>query len=256
MIENFNELTCEQLGYYVYALVDPRDGKIFYIGKGMGNRVFQHLKTALEDDNEDTLKIKTIKEILASGNSVRYYIIRYGLKDPAEAYRIESTLIDFLTYPAFNLEKVLTNIASGHHQWDEGIKSAEEINALYNCPPIEIRDGDYLLLVSLNKSYDQAKAEGVYQRTDIYECTRKYWLIGKNKPAHITHVVGVYRGVVRSVIKVEGFEWVTVSEDGFPFKKERCCFNGRLINDSPYLNKTIPPHTFGSGSAIAYLPKV
>lgn len=24
--------------YYVYALIDPRDGEVFYIGKGTGNR--------------------------------------------------------------------------------------------------------------------------------------------------------------------------------------------------------------------------
>ena len=25
-------------GYYVYALVDPRDNRIFYVGKGKGDR--------------------------------------------------------------------------------------------------------------------------------------------------------------------------------------------------------------------------
>jgi hypothetical protein len=28
--------------FYVYALVDPRDESIFYIGKGTGNRVAHH----------------------------------------------------------------------------------------------------------------------------------------------------------------------------------------------------------------------
>ena len=27
----------EKLGYYVYLYVDPRDGKVFYIGKGWPN---------------------------------------------------------------------------------------------------------------------------------------------------------------------------------------------------------------------------
>jgi len=28
----------EALGHYVYLYVDPRDGKVFYIGKGRGER--------------------------------------------------------------------------------------------------------------------------------------------------------------------------------------------------------------------------
>lgn len=35
-----------KLQYYVYALVDPRTDQIFYVGKGVGNRVFQHIADA------------------------------------------------------------------------------------------------------------------------------------------------------------------------------------------------------------------
>lgn len=35
-----------KLQYYVYALVDPRTDQIFYVGKGVGNRVFQHIAEA------------------------------------------------------------------------------------------------------------------------------------------------------------------------------------------------------------------
>ena len=51
----FRQKVKEPLGYYVYALVDPRNSKIFYIGKGKENRVFQHAKGALEDILEDAL---------------------------------------------------------------------------------------------------------------------------------------------------------------------------------------------------------
>lgn len=38
-MNKFSDKTIEELGYYVYSLTDPRNNKIFYIGKGCGNRV-------------------------------------------------------------------------------------------------------------------------------------------------------------------------------------------------------------------------
>ena len=36
-----------KLGVYVYALVDPRMGDVFYVGKGKGDRVYQHVRAAI-----------------------------------------------------------------------------------------------------------------------------------------------------------------------------------------------------------------
>ena len=44
--KEFNAYIQEKLGWYVYCLRDPRDKKIFYIGKGKGNRVFAHANNA------------------------------------------------------------------------------------------------------------------------------------------------------------------------------------------------------------------
>ena len=50
--------------FYVYALKDPRvnPAKVFYIGKGTGNRMDNHLLDKIESE-----KTSTIKEIIISG---------------------------------------------------------------------------------------------------------------------------------------------------------------------------------------------
>ena len=44
-ITEFPPEVIKELNYYVYRLIDPRNGETFYVGKGKGNRVFEHLKT-------------------------------------------------------------------------------------------------------------------------------------------------------------------------------------------------------------------
>ena len=67
MVKEFSKDVIEQIGYYVYRLIDPRNGQTFYVGKGKGNRIFNHLKCAIDyyaDNNaidDDSNKLKTIK---------------------------------------------------------------------------------------------------------------------------------------------------------------------------------------------------
>lgn len=251
MVKEFKPSVIEALQYYVYCLVDPRDNRIFYVGKGKGNRVFQHAKDSL-NENDNTLKLDIIRSILREGKQVNLYILRHNLTEET-ALILESTLIDLLTYEKFNKTNILANIVAGHHQWDEGIKDVDEINTIYNCSKININHGESLLLVSLNKSFNQAKANGVYRRINIYEATRKYWPIRKSAPHEIKFVLGVYKGVVRSVIEVKSWQWTIVAEDGTRFNKDRCIFEGKLIENSAYLNKEVSDYPFGSGQSVRYI---
>ena len=54
---------------YVYRLIDPRNGETFYVGKGRGNRVFQHPKGLglVEEDEIVNPKLRRIKEIQSAG---------------------------------------------------------------------------------------------------------------------------------------------------------------------------------------------
>jgi hypothetical protein len=69
----------ERLGFYVYALRDPRIGQVFYVGKGVGDRVYQHARNAkASGESAKGAKLATIREVHNAGLEVGVEIIRPG----------------------------------------------------------------------------------------------------------------------------------------------------------------------------------
>ncbi|WP_025209085.1 LEM-3-like GIY-YIG domain-containing protein [Hippea sp. KM1] len=237
----FSERTIEKIGYYVYVLVDPRSDKIFYIGKGKGNRIFAHVNGALENETESD-KIALIKEIINEGMEVQHYIVRHGIETEEIAFEIEATLIDLLTCEKFKHLSQITNIIAGHKSWERGIKTVDELEALYSAEPLnEIKHN--LLLININKTYKKEKS--------IYEATRKSWRLSKKKVQLIDYVLAEYKGIVRAVFKPE--KWLE-TEDG-----KRLYFKGYEVKDKKvldlYLNKEYTGKKKGQQNPITYLWK-
>ena len=65
----FDEKSRQELKYYVYMLLDPTDNKPFYVGKGIDNRVFNHLACALTDIDTSNAKYDKIREISQNGQN-------------------------------------------------------------------------------------------------------------------------------------------------------------------------------------------
>lgn len=76
----FSPAVSEQLGYYVYRLIDPATGEDFYVGKGKGSRIFQHLSLALAHPTRSD-KLDRIRAIHERGQEVRHLIHRHGLTE-------------------------------------------------------------------------------------------------------------------------------------------------------------------------------
>src|ERR1017187_7664800 len=115
----FSREVSAQLKYYVYRLIDPRNGETFYVGKGQGNRVFAHIHDELSQDGDDLSdKLKRIREIRVADFEVAHVIHRHGM-DTATAFEVEAALMD--AYPG------LSNISGGTGSNDYGAMHAREI---------------------------------------------------------------------------------------------------------------------------------
>jgi hypothetical protein len=203
----FARLVAEQIGYYVYLLIDPRDGEIFYVGKGIGDRCFAHLDAAAKAtaiDLAEYPKLDRIRAIHGDGDRVLIEVLRHGL-DEATAFEVECAAIDLL-----RLER-LTNLVSGHGADETGRMSVADINALYGATPVEIDDTHHVVLVRINRLFRRGIDDAA-----LYEATRAWWKVGPQRrdltsPKAPHYAFAVFRGVVRAVYRID--DWVDPSAD-------------------------------------------
>lgn len=222
--------TIEELKYYVYTLSDPRTNKVFYVGKGHGNRINQHLLGALKENTKETEKVKTIRDIQEAGLEVGLDIIRHGL-EKEEVLEVEGAIIDIIGI------KNLTNIVLGHNSNTKGKMTLRDIEIQYQAKPAEFDKSEPVVLIRINQSfrYDMAAKE-------LYEATRKDWVVGER--VHGFKVAcAVYAGIIREVYSVK--EWVFS-----PDRPERYMFNGKIAQNDirdKYINKSVA-HIWKEGS--------
>lgn len=177
--------TIENLQYYVYLLIDPRTNKPFYVGKGHGNRVNQHVLGALETELDEVEKIKTIHEIQTAGLEVGHLILRHGLSEK-ESLEVESAVIDVLGI------NNLTNIVAGHFAAERGLMTLEDIVIKYQAKDAEFSEP--VLLININRLYHHDISQ-----QDLYEATRKHWHVDLQRVWYIHLICAVYAGIIREV---------------------------------------------------------
>lgn len=235
-LDRFPPGVSEKLKYYVYRLVDPRNGETFYVGKGKGDRLFQHVKAnqasdVIASDNEydDTntapvddasLKIKILREIRAANLEVIHIVHRHGIVDSNTAYEVEAALID--AYAG------LSNIAAGHHSHDRGPMHARQIADEFSLPEA-ILGNDKLILININSSEHSSKEE-------LLDRVRYAWRISLRRAQQADYVAAVIHGVIRGVFVPE--QWMSANDEHFSSDKRfgtpvspRLGFKGRPASD-------------------------
>ena len=172
-----------ELGHYVYQYVDPATGEPFYVGVGVGNRAFSHLK-----DLRRSAKTQRIRSILASGRTPRVEIVVHGLRDRATAMKVEAALIDVL-----GLDR-LTNEVRGWEAVRYGLRDAATLRGHYARQPVDVVHPSILIKIPRLFRPDM-------QALELYDAVRSAWKIGKQRErAH--YAMPIFNGIVQEVYRI------------------------------------------------------
>lgn len=239
-IERFPTGVAERLKWYVYRLIDPRNGETFYVGKGKGDRIFQHAKAALtgsKDEDAANLKFQRIKDIEAAGLEVAHVVHMHGIDNEKTALQIEAALID--AYPG------LSNRVGGHKADYCGVRHVAEIIADYTAQPFQAQEP--LLLISIAKSYED-------ETKDVYAAVRGFWRIDPKRAKKVNLVLAHRRGLVLRAFRPD--EWLPATKVNFPWliddMPERIGFVGKLadpLTSEHYVQKRVPDQYRAKGAA-------
>ena len=221
----------QSLGFYVYKLIDPSDGKVFYIGKGKGDRVLSHIKEEADFDGSSKsdyvipLKLGFIKSLKARGLKPIHLIVRHGMTEK-EAALVEAVLIQETSG--------LTNLVSGRGTDQFGSATLEELVGRYSKEPLSLNPNHKILVIKIR---DEKKSE-----FNIYESVRKAWRIDINRAKKADYIFAVTDDFVRGIFVAN--EWLEATKNNFPKLLTdipgRYGFNGKEVDIPEYRHKRLP----------------
>jgi uncharacterized protein len=183
-MNKFSSPVIKELKYYVYIYSNPVTDEIFYIGKGKGNRIYQHL-----DDQSDSDKVKYLKDLKNQGLTPKLEILIHGLEDEKTALRVESSIIDLIGI------NNLTNKQSGYKSSAFGRMSLKQVNALYDKQSVNVDDPAILIRINQAFRYSMSQIE-------LYDYTRGQWVLNPERAKNAKFGLAVYEGIVQEVYEI------------------------------------------------------
>ncbi|MFT0848874.1 hypothetical protein VR010_14135 [Actinomycetaceae bacterium L2_0104] len=268
----------DELGLYVYMLVDPRTGIPFYVGKGRRERFASHGREAMlgEDENfepiEDQSKKSHIRSIRHEGFEPQIWIVRHGMKTEAEYTSVEAACIDVLqSMPVLpkspeqsrvpeGLQSQLTN-ARRESSRGHGIMLLDDLVAEMAAPLLTTNLP--LLTITLNWWKDTPDGEEMPGGWTRYgHGYRSEWLSSEERKQHyqeigesaagwwrlapwtverssIEYAVACYRGVTRALLKIKPDSWV---RQCYGPRDYRGAFEFEIIESGDVFEQTVGPY--------------
>lgn len=200
-LEDFDQGILDVLKGYIYALRDPRDKKVFYVGKAGGkenqgnDRVQRHFEEARAAMNKpcvnQSAKVRRILDIWAADEEVEWFIVRHGLENTECLFHIEAALIDIL---AESQNGPALNDQNGHYAVDHGLLMPEDVlaKAAQGVDPTcsSIKDVPVFLFPIQN---------AVRAGANYYDATRRAWKLSSKWSNHTSRCIAV--GLVGGISK-------------------------------------------------------
>jgi uncharacterized protein len=213
----FSADTIVRSDYYVYLFRNPLDEKIFYIGKGTGNRFEQ-----FNGRNAETLK--KISEIRNAGKEPTIEILRENLDEPI-AKRFEGVAIDVIGIQ--NLTNRIhgdrgTRVRKVPDKTNLNRMKAGELEGFID--PDEAKIAEHAILIRINKLYRYGMDDDA-----LYDVTRGVWVIGPRREC-AEYAFSVFKGYIIEVYKIE--KWFLAGTKATLYKTRLEC-NEQYICEPP-----------------------
>ena len=263
-IKKFSDSTLSVLNnserrFYVYCLTDLKKDKILYIGKGCGNRIFEHEQAARSQDGDIDVPAR---KAIAKCKKLGRHIISYHLTE-AEAQAAETALIHFVKSV---VDKKFKNKSAG---CGAGGISAEALDNRFKfkpCPLDGLNPDGLVLAVKIQDALDLDTDEESDYRfdnqddTNLKSRTLGNWVIGKDAASKVKYIIGIHTGLQNAVVsayEVDGFETMT-EETKNGRKQTRYRFHTTSRSEEVLAKlglqqKCLPELKFGSGGEKAYI---
>ncbi|TJZ80222.1 GIY-YIG nuclease family protein [Rhodococcus oryzae] len=243
----------EQLGRYVYALLDPRNRSVFYVGSGRGNRVFGHVWAALEeneslrllerqekDSSESTAAtIGRIRDVYDSGHEVEHFIVAHRITsadDDRVADEIGRALVGVLGLIEPDTEfPGVTNPSDG--PLETTAATVDDLVLQYAAEPVpDLPTPCFLVEV-------KGAAKRGTTPDEIYAMSRQSWAAGNAvRDSAKIPVIVFADNIVRAVYRAESWAMVPRSTDTTLWR-----FTGTADPEleAQYVNKRVTPDRVG-----------
>lgn len=262
-IKKFSDSTLSVLNngerrFYVYCLTDLKKDKILYIGKGCGNRIFEHEQAARSQDGDIDVPAR---KAIAKCKKLGRHIISYHLTE-AEAQAAETALIHFVKSI---VDKKFKNKSAG---CGAGGISVEELDSRFKfkpCPLDGLNPDSLILAVKIQDALDLDTDEEADYRFDnqddanLKSRTLGNWVIGKDAASKVKYVIGIHTALQNAVVsayEVDGFQTLEETKNGRKQTRYRfhtASSSKKVLSKLGLHQKCLPELKFGGAGEKAYI---